>query len=181
MGTKLILLDSLLQETTMKSFVLLLAGLALLTPLSSAMDLKETVKKMDAIAGSFKALNQKYKDFINEDVVVVPDPDAEGGDDDESIEIEEEMYEDPEMIADIEMNGDPVYVDMPLDDMPMDDMPKDDMPMDDMPMNDMPMDDMPMDDMPVEEDVMEDYPEEGAMKEEAEQEARRRSGRRRWG
>merc|ERR1712212_1098437 len=121
----------------------------------------ETVKKMDALASSFKALNQKYKDFVNREAVVVPDANADGDDDDESIE-DLDMYED-------DMAG--TMDDMPMD--PMDDMPMDDM--DDMPMDD--MDDMPMDDM-------DDYPEE-VMEEEAEQEARRRSaagsGRRRWG
>merc|ERR1712212_655716 len=131
------------------------AGVALLTPLSSTMELKETVKKMDALASSFKALNQKYKDFVNREAVVVPDANAGVDDDDESIE-DLDMYED-----------DMVGLVGTVDDMPMD-------PMDDMPMDD--MDDMPMDDM-------EDYPKE-VMEEEAEQEARRRSagsGRRRWG
>merc|ERR1711962_336452 len=137
-----------------------LAGVALLTPLSSTMDLKETVKKMDALASSFKALNQKCKDFVNREAVVVPDANGGVDDDDESIE-DLDMYED-----------DMVGLVGTVDDMPMD--PMDDMPMDDM--DDMPMDKMPMDDM-------EDYPEE-VMEEEAEQEARRRSagsGRRRWG
>merc|ERR1712212_858327 len=91
------------------------AGVALLTPLSSTMELKETVKKMDALASSFKALNQKYKDFVNREAVVVPDANGDGDDDDESIE-DLDMYED-DMVGTI-------------DDMPMDDM--DDMPMDDM-------------------------------------------------
>merc|ERR1712212_850252 len=127
---------------------------------------KETVKKMDALASSFKALNQKYKDFVNREAVVVPDANAGVDDDDESIE-DLDMYED-NMVGTME--------DMPMD--PMDDMtmgPVDDMPMD--PMDEMPMD--PMDEM----DDMQDYPEE-VMEEEAEQEARRRSagsGRRRWG
>merc|ERR1719244_1551895 len=119
------------------------------------MDLKETVKKMDALASSFKALNQKYKDFVNREAVVVPDANAGGDDDDESIE-DLDMYED-DMVG---LVG--TMDDMPMDEEPMDDM--DDMPMDDM--DDMPMDKMPMDDM-------EDYPEE-VMEEEAEQEARRR-------
>merc|ERR1712212_249438 len=94
------------------------AGVALLTPLSSTMELKETVKKMDALASSFKALNQKYKDFVNREAVVVPDANAGVDDDDESIE-DLDMYED-NMVGTME--------DMPMD--PMDDM--DDMPIDDM-------------------------------------------------
>merc|ERR1712212_89957 len=127
------------------------AGVALLTPLSSTMELKETVKKMDALASSFKALNQKYKDFVNREAVVVPDANTGVDDDDESIE-DLDMYED-DMVG---LVG--TVDDMPMD--PMDDMPMDDM--DDMPMDD--MDDMPMDKMPMDD-----------MEEEAEQEARRRS------
>merc|ERR1719357_2051886 len=106
---------------------------------------------MDALASSFKALNQKYKDFVNREAVVVPDANAgDGDDDDESIE-DLDMYED-DMVG---LVG------------PMDDM--DNMPMDD-------MDDMPMDDM---EDYPEEVKEEEAEQEARRRSAG--SGRRRWG
>merc|ERR1712212_876389 len=107
---------------------------------------------MDALANSFKALNQKYKDFVNREAVVVPDANAGVDDDDESIE-DLDMYED-------DMAG-------TMDDMPMD-------PMDDMTMD--PMDDMPIDDM---EDYPEEVMEEEAEQEARRRSAG--SGRRRWG